>query len=214
MFETHNTPRAEVMALTSMQAVRLHKAAPGSRASGVGVTGGGEDGGGEATQGATAGGSLTMAQAEKLVGSLVEEGWLEKSRGGYFGLSARGLMELRGWLVETYNEPAPPAGEEEEEDEEDEAEVAVRTRIKMCHACREIVTVGQRCSRRECLARLHDACVQSLLRGQRERRCPVCRAEWTGRDFVGERAVKEPGRRSTGGQGGRSAVGVEEGEDE
>lgn len=205
MFETHNTPRAEVMALTSMQAVRLHKAAAAARASGVG--GSGEDG--EQTQGA-AGGSLTMAQAERVLAGLVEEGWLEKSRAGYLGLSPRALMELRGWLVETYNEPPPAEGEEDDEDG------AVKTRVKMCHACREIVTAGQRCARRECLGRLHDACVQTFFRSQRERRCPLCKAEWTGRDFVGERAARgaDKGRGSTGAAARRSAVSVEDEEDE
>ncbi|GME63351.1 DNA repair protein nse1 [Neofusicoccum parvum] len=127
MFETHNTARAEVLALTGMQALNLHKA-PRNRESAV--AGGGETQPTQQSQGA----SLTMAQAQKVLDDLVEEGWFEKSARGYVSLSARALMELRGWLVETYNDPA---GESEDEGEGG----GVRDRVKMCEACRQIVTV-------------------------------------------------------------------------
>lgn len=124
MFETNNTPRHEVMAVTSMQAIKLHKAPT-------------EDGrqtqGGSETQG-TAGQSLTMGQAEKMMKMFVEEGWFEKSQKGYYSLSPRALMELRGWLIETYNDV--------DEDEEDDGEV--HQKIKMCHACKEIITTVSR----------------------------------------------------------------------
>lgn len=122
MFETNNTARAEIMAVTGMQALKLHRAAGGVRAAQV-------DGDGEQTQG-SAGQGLTMAAAERVLASLVQEGWFERSKSGFYSLSPRALMELRGWLIETYNEPA---GEEE-----DEVEVV---RIRVCQACREIVTV-------------------------------------------------------------------------
>ena len=107
------------MAITSMQAIKLHKAPT-------------EDGrqtqNGSETQG-SAGQSLTMGQAEKLLKSLVEEGWLEKSQKGYYSLSPRALMELRGWLFETYNDV------DEEEDED-----AASKKIKQCFACKDIIT--------------------------------------------------------------------------
>lgn len=122
MFETHNSARrAEVMALTGMQALQLYKASPRSRESGANE--------GE-TQG-SAGASLTMAQAQRVLDDLVEEGWFDKSPKGFLSLSPRALMELRGWLIDTYNEPPNP------EDSDDEGV----ERIKMCEACREIVTV-------------------------------------------------------------------------
>ena len=40
-------------------------------------------------------------------------------------------MELKSWLLDTYNEP------DEEGDEED----ARSNKIKLCHACKEIITV-------------------------------------------------------------------------
>lgn len=124
MFETNNTSRHEVMAITSMQAIKLHKVPT-------------EDGrrqtqNGSETQG-SAGQSLTMGQAEKLLKSLVEEGWFEKSQKGYYSLSPRALMELRGWLLETYNDV------DEEEDEE-----TAPKRIKQCFACKEIITTVSR----------------------------------------------------------------------
>lgn len=123
IFITYNKPRAEIMAVTSMQALKLHRAPAGNRAETVE---------GEATQGST-GQGLTMAQAERMLNSLVDQGWFERSRKGFYSLAPRALMELRGWLLETYNEPR-------DDDEEDEDEETV-DRIKLCQACKEIVTV-------------------------------------------------------------------------
>ncbi|KAL6718221.1 hypothetical protein ACLMJK_004309 [Lecanora helva] len=149
MFETYNTPRHEVMAITSMQAIKLHKA-PMEDAR--------QTQNGSETQG-SAGQSLTMGQAEKMLKSLVEEGWFEKSQKGYYSLSPRALMELRGWLFETYNDV------DEEEDEE-----MTSKKIKQCFACKDIITTN-------------------FFRTQRTRKCPLCQSDWTGKDFVGERAA-------------------------
>ena len=75
---------------------------------------------------------ITMIQAERMLKALVEEGWFEKSKKAFYSLSPRALMELRGWLIETYNE----LDEDEEEDEEERM-----LRIKLCYACKEIITV-------------------------------------------------------------------------
>ncbi len=120
MFETYNTPRHEVMAITSMQVIKLHKAP---------TEDGGQTQNGSETQG-SAGQSITMGQAEKMMKTLVEEGWLEKSIKGFYSLSPKALMELRGWLWETYNDL--------EEDEEEEGRVSKK--IKQCFACKEIIT--------------------------------------------------------------------------
>jgi hypothetical protein len=120
MFETYNTPRHEIMAITSMQAVRLCKAPTEAPR---------ETQNGSATQG-SGGQSLKMAQAEKMLKSLVDEGWFEKSPKGFYSLSPRGLMELRGWLLDTYNDA--------EDGEDDESERLMR--IKRCLACKEIIT--------------------------------------------------------------------------
>ena len=120
MFEgPNNSGRREVMAVSGMEAVRLCKP-PGGRERR-------ETQGGSDTQG-SAGMGLTMVQAEKMLKALVEQEWLEKSRKGYYSLSPRALMELRGWLLETYNE----------EDEDGEGLVM---KVKLCYACKDIVTV-------------------------------------------------------------------------
>jgi hypothetical protein len=71
-------------------------------------------------------GMLSARDAEAMLDKLQAEGWLEKSRQGFYSLSPRALMELRGWLVDTYND-------------EDEDGVR-RDKIKFCHACKEIIT--------------------------------------------------------------------------
>jgi non-structural maintenance of chromosomes element 1 len=125
MFETHNTPRAEVMALKGTQALNLHKAPRNSSSSG----GQGTDQAAATApvQGSSAQG-ITMKEAERVMKEMTEEGWFEYSKGGFYSLSPRALLELRGWLVEMYNEADNEDGE------------GVR-RIKFCEACREIVTV-------------------------------------------------------------------------
>ncbi|PYH93136.1 hypothetical protein BO71DRAFT_355957 [Aspergillus ellipticus CBS 707.79] len=173
MFETYNTRRCEAMVISSMQALQLAKASSSdasrreSQLQGTqpGTPGGGSGGGGAAQ-------SLTMTQAETMLKQLVEQGWLEKSRKGYYRVSPRGLMELRGWLVATYNE-----------------EVEGIRKIKFCAACKEIITVGQRCEDRDCLGRLHDHCIRRFFRMQKAETCPACSKPWSGDKFVGERAI-------------------------
>ena len=123
MFETYNTQRHEIMAITSMQAVQLAKAPTEDRR---------QTQNGIETQG-SAGQSLTQVQAEKTMNTLVEEGWFEKSQKGFYSLSPRALMELRGWLWETYNDI-------DDEEEEDDDEGSVSKKIKLCFACKEIIT--------------------------------------------------------------------------
>ena len=119
MFETYNTAREEILAITSLQALKLNRAPAAAQTSD-----------GEPTQGSTNQG-LTKMEAERMLESLVAEGWFELSENGYYSLSPRALAELRGWLLDTYNE---------EDDEEDDDEEAIQ-RIKLCQACKEIVTL-------------------------------------------------------------------------
>ena len=120
MFETNNTLRSEVMAIQPIQATKLHRL-PANRRETVD----------EETQGSN-GTQITILQAEKVLSSLVDQGWFEKSRKNYYSLSPRALMELRGWLQETYND---------EDDEGDEYGDGATIKIKFCHACKDIVTV-------------------------------------------------------------------------
>ncbi|KAI1136955.1 putative DNA repair protein Nse1 [Hypoxylon sp. FL0543] len=215
MFDKYNTPRMEVLCIDGMQANKLRTAPRNDEenANGQGNAEGGEDGETQ-TQTQSAGGlkGLKSSEVEAVMRSMVEEGWFERSREGFYSLSARALMELRSWLIGEYNdaeaEAAGPGGWQ---------------RVKFCEACREIVTVGQRCAERDCPARLHDVCEEAFWRTRQGglRRCPRCEREWDGRHFVGERAVTETeayrrGRRRSGRGGRRSSLVeqiMEDGED-
>ncbi|MCJ1425848.1 hypothetical protein MMC29_003748 [Sticta canariensis] len=167
MFETNNTPRKAIMAVSSTEAVRLAKAPSDSSR---------QTQNGSATQGSN-GQSLTMVQAEKTLKNLVAEGWLELSDKSYYSLSPRALMELRGWLIDTYND---------DDGDEDEGDVRIRT----CMACKEIITVGQRCPNMACACRLHDICIEKFFRIRKATSCPLCQMDWTNnKNFVGERVV-------------------------
>ena len=150
IFETNNTPRAEVMAVKGMQAVRLHRAPQQQQQQQQQDQGSTHDANAGEWQNRQAQ-TIPMAQAEKLLARLVEEGWLERSEKGWYSLGMRGLIELREWLVETYNN----ADEEEYEDEEGEEGGISRRRsrgqlgqkwerIKFCDACKDIITIVSR----------------------------------------------------------------------
>lgn len=184
MFDTYNTRRSEAMVITDMQAIQLARAT-------------GDAGRRESSSQTPAGTthSLSMSQAEAVMRRLLDEGWFEVSRKGYYSLSPRALMELRGWLVMMYNDDEEGGGTD---------------KIKFCAACREIITVvslglfsslnlgvlclysctqGQRCVNRDCPGRLHDMCIRNFFRMQQAEKCPVCKADWPGDKFVGERAI-------------------------
>ena len=88
MFETYNTRRREVQGITSLQALEK-KVLKGSGATGA-----------PRAEGAPVDRGLTQEQAERTLEGLVAEGWFERSKEGWYSLSPRALMELRGWLVE------------------------------------------------------------------------------------------------------------------
>ncbi|KAK4448089.1 Nse1 non-SMC component of SMC5-6 complex-domain-containing protein [Podospora aff. communis PSN243] len=113
MFNDYNTPRMEVMAVDEGQALKV------SRPSRSRESLANENGEGAA---AAADKGLKHSEVLALLSSLVAEGWLEKSREGFFSLSPRALVELWAWLVETYNDP------------EDDW-----LHIKDCEACKEIM---------------------------------------------------------------------------
>ena len=116
MFDGQNNKgKREAMCLSGIDAIHVGRA-QGSRR---------DTENGSATQ--SNAGMLGARDAEAMLNKLLEEGWLEKSRHGFYSLSARALMELKGWLVDTYN------------DEDDDG--ARREKIKFCHACKEIITV-------------------------------------------------------------------------
>ncbi|KAF2766463.1 DNA repair protein Nse1 [Teratosphaeria nubilosa] len=176
MFETYNTPRAEIMAITSIQAVRYakHSSSDPSR----------RDSGTQSTQLQSSTTGLSVHQAEKVLEFLEHESWFERSKRGYYTLTPRALMELRTWLVETYNST----------DDDSDAEEEPHVKIKMCQACKEIVTVGQRCPNVVCEARAHEHCLRNLWRSQGDREdCPICKTGWVEGPPVGERAARGGG---------------------
>ncbi|KAI9167145.1 Non-structural maintenance of chromosomes element [Paramyrothecium foliicola] len=182
MFDKFNTPRMEVLAITEMQAIKL--ARPDRRQTITQVEGD------EESQ-APADKGLKHSEVETVLANLVDGGWLEKSREGFYSATPRMLLELRPWLVETYNDP--------------DAETFEWQRIKFCEACKDIVTVGLRCSERDCTLRLHDSCQDAFWRARRGKTCPRCSREWTGSHYVGERAVTmteafKKGQRRSGGR--------------
>lgn len=176
MFDTYNTPRMEVMAVDEGQALRVSR--PPRRQSNVHGNNESDDGGGENNEApastAAADRGLKHSEVLSLLSSLVAEGWLEKSRDGFYRLSPRSLMELWSWLMATYNDPDSDAAWQ---------------RIKFCESCKEIVTYGQRCNEPDCTVRLHDICEEAFWRTRPDRKCPKCRKPWEGNHFVGERAV-------------------------
>ncbi|KIX02775.1 uncharacterized protein Z518_08717 [Rhinocladiella mackenziei CBS 650.93] len=172
----NNKGKREAMCLSAIDAIQVGRAQNRR-----------ETQNGNTTQSST--GMLGARDAESMLNRLVDEGWLEKSRLGFYSLSPRALMELKGWLVDTYND----------EDEDGQK----REKIKFCHACREIITVGQRCPKHECPCRLHNICIQNFFRMQRSQNCPICNNEWDGRHYVGEKAITtsesyQTGRRRSG----------------
>jgi hypothetical protein len=178
IFESHNSPRMEVMAITQMQAIKL--ARPRSRPSQVNE--------GEGTQ-APVDRGLKHSEVEDVLASMVAGGWLEKSRDGFYSLSPRALLELRPWLIEEFNSP--------------DAEPNEWQPIKTCAACKEIITYGLRCAEPTCNLRLHDICEDAFWRSRGNKNCPKCAREWTGKNYVGERAVTQTAahqrRRAAGG---------------
>ncbi|KAI0160909.1 Nse1 non-SMC component of SMC5-6 complex-domain-containing protein [Hypoxylon sp. FL1284] len=220
MFDKFNTPRMEMMCLDGMQANKLRSAPRESNAGENNNDDEDEDGQPQQTQSLK---GLKSSEVEHVMRTMVESGWFDRSRDGFYSLSARALMELRGWLVDMYN-----GNDEEDEDDGEDSDNAWQ-RVKFCEACRDVVTYGQRCAERDCLVRLHDACAEAFWRGNSNnaganrnggsggggRPCPRCAKEWTGRHFVGERAVTQTeayqrGKRRSGRGGGRNSSIVEQ----
>ena len=87
-------------------------------------------------------------------------------------------MELKGWLVAAYNDP--------------DAEDNEWQHVKNCYACKQIITVGERCPNWECNTRLHSTCAKPFWRQKRDGKCPQCETMWGGA-FVGEKALDSQG---------------------
>lgn len=75
---------------------------------------------------------LTKTAGEAALNMFIREDWLERSKTGFLGLSERGLLELREYLVEMFNDV--------EEVEEGSEEVRRLDKIRKCHVCSQILT--------------------------------------------------------------------------
>ena len=71
---------------------------------------------------------MTKTAAEAALHDFIREGWLEKSRNGFFTITERGLLELKGYITEMFTDM-------------DEEEGGGRVdKLRTCHACQEIIT--------------------------------------------------------------------------
>ncbi|RMZ74824.1 hypothetical protein DV737_g5707, partial [Chaetothyriales sp. CBS 132003] len=111
-----NRGRMEAMCLSTMDAVQLSR---GNRP--------------DTQNGATQPSShnLTIKEAEDMLAKLMDQGWLEKSGAGFYSLTPRALMELKGWLVDTYNDAGDDEGGDGRAD-----------KIKFCHAVNDALSVN------------------------------------------------------------------------
>lgn len=173
IFTTHNTKKREICAIKGTDALQLYKPRDGQ----------GNTQANGATQSGGSNGAITMGNAEAVLKGLVSQGWFDVSKKGYYSLSPRTLMELRGWLIETFND-------NDESEEEGQDSRYSGERIKMCQACKEIVTVGQRCPDKSCPIRLHDMCTERFFRMQKSTTCPKCKKDWKDHGVVGEKAAQ------------------------
>lgn len=105
IFVKNNTHRTELLAVAHMDAVRCAN----------------PSGGGSGSI------NLSKAQAETALKQFVDEAWLQKSDAGFYTLTARSVMELQGYLRDTYNDDA-----------QDDSESAG---LKTCFACKEFLTM-------------------------------------------------------------------------
>ncbi|KAJ4349885.1 uncharacterized protein N0V89_008504 [Didymosphaeria variabile] len=194
MFEENNSRTREIMAVKQMRAKQLAKAPPRNRQSQAATQ---VDAGEEPTQVESNVKSISHGDCERVLQILVTQGFFQESRSHYYSLAPRGLLELRNYLKETYNEPPP-----EDDDEENEPII----RIRDCEGCQEIVTIGLRCDNRDCGVRWHTRCANQFFGGRQGngKRCPKCKTDWMGSSYVGEKADRVQPRGSTAGRASRA----------
>lgn len=189
MFEENNSRSREVMAVKEMKATQLARAPPRNRQSQAATQLEGDEG---STQAEANVKSISPTDCDRVLQTLVSQGFFQRSQKSYYSLAPRGLLELRNYLKETYNEQ--PA--------EDDYETEPVIRIRDCEGCQDIVTIGLRCDDRDCGVRWHARCANRFFGGQKGSgiRCPKCKSEWTGSTYVGEKADYIQGRSSAVGR--------------
>jgi hypothetical protein len=196
MFEENTSRTREIMAVKQMRANQLAKVPTRNRQSQAATQLDADEGSIQVESNVK---SLNHTECDGVLHNLVAQGFFQLSSHYYYSLAPRGLMELRNYLKETYNElPA--------EDDDEECEPMVR--IRDCEGCQEIVTIGLRCDNRDCGVRWHTRCGNQFFGGQQgnARRCPKCKTAWTGTTHVGEKADLVQPRSSTAGGSSRAQV--------
>ncbi|CAO3630751.1 unnamed protein product [Cunninghamella blakesleeana] len=105
---------------------------------------------------------ITQKASEELLEQLVEEGWLNESKGEYF-MSMRIITELHHYLKEQFGDL-----------------------IKECTLCSEIITMGEMCSYQSCEVRLHRHCAEQLfVTNNHSLTCPTCSSQWSRSNIFG-----------------------------
>jgi hypothetical protein len=74
--------------------------------------------------------NLTKTAGQAALHAFIREGWLEKSRNGFITVSERGLLELKGYVMEMFNDI----------DDDDGEEGGRVDKMRTCNGCQEIVT--------------------------------------------------------------------------
>ncbi|KAL1800584.1 hypothetical protein ACET3X_000926 [Alternaria dauci] len=105
MFDTNNTNIREVMAIKQTEASQLARVSRRNRQSQAASRQSHINGEVEDSQ-TNADTSISIAEADLVLETLVNEAFFQKSKKGYYSLAPRALMELRAYLKETYNESA------------------------------------------------------------------------------------------------------------
>ncbi|KAG5440609.1 hypothetical protein PCK2_000319, partial [Pneumocystis canis] len=127
---------------------------------------------------------LSKISAEASLATFVEEGWLSKTIHGtrvYFTLSPRSLLELYPIIKMYVDDPKK---------EVDHESYGIRSLLKRCKVCHNIVTLGFRCSSMNCPIRFHEYCFKIYMSRQRNKLCPDCGTVWMEKNFVGYKAAE------------------------
>ncbi|BFZ53921.1 hypothetical protein PYCC9005_000952 [Savitreella phatthalungensis] len=147
---------------------------------------------------------ITKAGAEKLLGRLVDEGWLDRSDRGWVSLSARAVAELGGYVDGRFGSRVRVRRRRRDgrllslatvgmEGDAEEVVMYDLPPIKSCSLCRLACANGYRCADAYCLGRAHGSCLREYLTPQNSaststsvKKCPLCgERDWSNISALG-----------------------------